>query len=75
MPSEEDVKNKGVDLGEMVKLHTKTIEELTFYLIEKDKELTEQHTENNKLKEQIAGQAKLIIAIADRLKIVEQKAN
>jgi len=41
MPSEEDVKNKGIDLGEMVKLQTKKIEELTLYLIEKDKQITE----------------------------------
>lgn len=50
MPSEEDVKNKGIDLGEMVKLQTKKIEELTLYLIEKDKELKRQQTELATLK-------------------------
>jgi predicted transcriptional regulator len=41
MPSEAEVKKNGVDLGEMVKLQTKKIEELTLYLIEKDKQINE----------------------------------
>lgn len=53
MPSEEDVKNKGVDLGEMVKLQTKKIEELTLYLIEKDKQMSNQQKEMNELKEKL----------------------
>jgi len=39
MPSESDVAKDGINLGEMVKLQTKKIEELTLYLIEKDKEI------------------------------------
>jgi uncharacterized coiled-coil protein SlyX len=53
MPSEEDVKNKGVDLGEMVKLQTKKIEELTLYLIEKDKQMSNQQKEISELKEKL----------------------
>lgn len=41
MPSAAEVKKNGVDLGEMVKLQTKKIEELTLYLIEKDKEIND----------------------------------
>jgi len=44
MPSEQEVKDNGIDLGEMVKLQTKKIEELTLYIIDKDKQLTEQET-------------------------------
>lgn len=39
MPSEAEVIKDGINLGEMVKLQTKKIEELTLYLIEKDKEI------------------------------------
>jgi hypothetical protein len=37
MPSGKEVAEKGVDLGEMNKLLTKKVEELTLYLIEKEK--------------------------------------
>jgi hypothetical protein len=39
MPSETEVAKNGVDLGEIVKLQTKKIEELTLYLIEQQKEV------------------------------------
>lgn len=42
MPSEKEVAEKGLDLGEMNKLLTKKVEELTLYLIDKDKQLNEQ---------------------------------
>jgi hypothetical protein len=38
IPSEQEIAKDGVNLGEMVKLQTKKIEELTLYLIEKDQE-------------------------------------
>jgi hypothetical protein len=37
IPSAGDIKKSGIDLGQMVKLQMKKIEELTLYLIEKDK--------------------------------------
>ncbi len=40
MPSAKEVEANGIELGEMMKLQQKKIEELTLYLIEKDKELT-----------------------------------
>lgn len=46
MPSETEVAKNGINLGEIVKLQTKKIEELTLYLIEKDKQLTDQQAEN-----------------------------
>jgi hypothetical protein len=38
MPSEQEVAKEGINLGEMNKLLTKKVEELTLYLIEKEKE-------------------------------------
>jgi hypothetical protein len=42
MPSEAEVAKNGVNLGEIVKLQTKKIEELTLYLIEQNKRLKTQ---------------------------------
>lgn len=47
MPSEKEVAEKGLNLGDMNKLLTKKIEELTLYLIEKDKEIKEQRIKIN----------------------------
>ncbi|HWZ35437.1 MAG TPA: hypothetical protein VNW51_04720 [Mucilaginibacter sp.] len=44
IPSEAEVIKNGVNVGEMLKLQTKKIEELTLYLIDKDKQLMEQNT-------------------------------
>lgn len=41
MPSEKEIAEKGLSLGEMNKLLTKKVEELTLYLIEKDNQLKE----------------------------------
>jgi len=61
MPSEQEVAKDGINLGEMNKLLTKKIEELTLYLIEKDREIKAQqednqslHAEMNELKKQIS---------------------
>jgi hypothetical protein len=47
MPSEQDVKKDGLNLGEMNKLLTKKVEELTLYAIEKDKQVKEDETKLN----------------------------
>ena len=39
MPSAVEVEKNGLDLGETNKLLTKKVEELTLYLIEKDKQI------------------------------------
>jgi uncharacterized coiled-coil protein SlyX len=49
MPSEQEVAKNGINLGEMNKLLVKKVEELTLYLIEKDKQIEEQ---NNKIEAQ-----------------------
>jgi hypothetical protein len=52
MPSATAAAKDGIKLGELVKLQTKKIEELTLYLIDKDKQLTEQQKQIEQLKQQ-----------------------
>ncbi|MDB5025952.1 MAG: hypothetical protein JWP78_3707 [Mucilaginibacter sp.] len=47
MPSEQEIKTDGLNLGEMNKLLTKKVEELTLYLIEKDKQVKEDEAKVN----------------------------
>lgn len=64
MPSEQEVAKNGVDLGEMVKLQTKKIEELTLYLIqqkdESDKQNKAQQEQINQLKDQLINTTRLL---------------
>jgi hypothetical protein len=53
MPSAAEVEKKGLNLGEINVQLTKKIEELTLYLLEKEKERLEQDRRLNKLEEQI----------------------
>ena len=53
MPSAQDVEKEGLDLGEMNKVLVKKIEELTLYLIDKDKKQQEQEQRINKLEAQV----------------------
>lgn len=49
LPSEQEVANNGINLGEMNKLLTKKIEELTLYLIEQNKQIQQQQRTNENL--------------------------
>ncbi len=64
MPSDKEVKKNGIALGEIVTLQTKKIEELTLYLIEKDKQVKQQSQQlkdqQKQLDELKAQMAKLI---------------
>lgn len=67
MPSEAEVSKNGANLGEIVKIQTKKIEELTLYLIEKDQKDKEKDTQLqlqqeqiNQLKEQVTALIKAI---------------
>jgi hypothetical protein len=53
MPAEEDVAQKGMDLGEMNKLLLKKIEELTLYMEDAHRQLAAQQREIEDLKRQI----------------------
>ncbi|MCC8427252.1 tail fiber protein [Mucilaginibacter sp. UR6-11] len=52
MPAEADVMKNGINLGEMVKLQMKKIEELTLYAIDQKEEIQMLAKENKQLKEQ-----------------------
>ena len=54
IPSAEDVKKKGVSLGEMQAKLLQKIEELTLHVIEQSKELRQLKDENEMLKKQVA---------------------
>jgi len=68
MPSEAEVAKDGINLGEIVKLQTKKIEELTLYLIDKDKQLSNQ---NVLLKDQ----SKAIKQLQQQVDILAKKLN
>ncbi|WP_419698979.1 hypothetical protein [Mucilaginibacter sp. NFX135] len=53
IPSEQQIAKDGLNLGEMNKLLMKKVEELTLYLIEKDKEKKEQESINSVFRDQI----------------------
>lgn len=53
LPSAQEVTKNGIDLGEIVKVQTKKIEELTLYLIEKDKQFDNLQKDNLKQQQQI----------------------
>ncbi|WPU95844.1 hypothetical protein SNE25_09975 [Mucilaginibacter sabulilitoris] len=79
IPSEEQITKQGLNLGEMNKLLMKKVEELTLYLIEKDKTEQEQKEINNKQsieiqrqKDEAAKQAQLQDA---RIKHLEERLN
>ncbi len=49
IPSQEEIENDGISLGEMQRLHMEKIEELTLHMIEKDKEISDLKGENDEL--------------------------
>jgi hypothetical protein len=53
MPSAQEVEKDGINLGELVKVQTKKIEELTLYLIEKDKQLKDQQDQLTEFKKEL----------------------
>ena len=80
VPSAAEVEKNGLNLGEMNKTLLKKVEELTLYLIEKDKEIKEQKERDNaqslKISEDenlIKQQKTAIDAIEQRLQALEQK--
>ncbi|OKS85674.1 hypothetical protein [Mucilaginibacter polytrichastri] len=53
MPSEDDIIKDGLDIGAMSKIQTKKIEELTLYLIEKDRQVQLQQAQIDNQQQQI----------------------
>ncbi len=67
MPSADEVYANGLDLGEMNRLLTKKVEELTLYLIEKEQQLIEQQQQINQLKEQQDARIKALETKLDKM--------
>lgn len=65
IPSEQQIAKEGLNLGEMNKLLMKKVEELTLYLIEKDKKEKEQIEINNTLKSKLKTQQEQIDRLAE----------
>ncbi|WCT13677.1 hypothetical protein [Mucilaginibacter jinjuensis] len=68
MPSEQEVAKNGINLGEIVKVQTKKIEELTLYLIDKENQVNDQTIQLSEQKKEIEllkkGQDELKAALA-----------
>jgi hypothetical protein len=68
IPSEQEITKDGLNLGEMNKLLVKKVEELTMYLIEKDKQLTTEQAINKQ-------QGEKLMIIEKRLTLLEKQGN
>lgn len=60
MPTATDIKNNGLNLGEVENILTKKVEELTLYLIQKDEQLNKENLQLNQQKDLISLQQKEI---------------
>ncbi len=73
IPSAKEVQANGIELGEMNKLLLKKIEELTLYIIDKDKTVKKVEIENTQLKAKQEEQDAIIKKMAERLDKIELK--
>jgi len=71
MPSETEVAKDGVNLGEMNKLLLKKVEELTLYLIQKDKQLSTERAVNHKQQQNISALSRRLSKIENKKKQTE----
>ena len=63
MPTAKHIEANGMELGEMIKLQQKKIEELTLYLIEKDKQISTQQDDIKLFKVKLQEQGKMLLEI------------
>ncbi|MBO9675437.1 MAG: hypothetical protein J7577_18455 [Sphingobacteriaceae bacterium] len=68
MPSAKEIDTQGLQLGEMVKMQQKKIEELTLHLIEKEKQLRNQENKVIQLESKLSQQEKAIQEILKKIK-------
>jgi hypothetical protein len=73
IPTSEQIEKDGLNLGEMNKLLVKKVEELTLYLIEKDKKEKEQRNQLDEQKEQLAVAKSKLKEQEDRLVKLEKQ--
>ncbi|WP_413667269.1 hypothetical protein ACEN9X_22540 [Mucilaginibacter sp. Mucisp86] len=70
MPSAQQIEKDGLNLGEMNRILTQKVEELTLYLIDKDKELKKQQLKINRQETQLAAQQVQIDELKQQLTII-----
>jgi hypothetical protein len=73
IPSEKEIAEKGLNLGEMNRLLTKKVEELTLYLIEKDSKDKEQAATIMRQQEKLEAQVKVSQSAETRIKRLEEQ--
>ena len=73
MPSAAEIKDKGINLGEMDKLLTKKVEELTLYLIEKDKTEEVQKETNEQLITKLNKQAEQLKLLQEQIELLKHQ--
>lgn len=73
IPSEQEIAKDGQDLGEMNKLLLKKVEELTLYLIEKDKEVKAQSQNNYALETKLKIQQEQIDRLNKKMELLANK--
>ncbi|WP_439697193.1 hypothetical protein ACFGVS_01635 [Mucilaginibacter sp. AW1-7] len=73
IPSEQEVAKNGINLGEMNKLLLKKVEELTLYLIEKDKEVKAQSQNNYTLETKLKIQQEQIDRLNKKMELLADK--
>jgi len=67
MPSEQEVAKEGINLGEMNKLLTKKVEELTLYLIEQNRQLTDQQKKFKQQDEKIEALENVLSKVTNKV--------
>ncbi|MGF7076999.1 hypothetical protein ABIC84_004963 [Mucilaginibacter sp. 3215] len=73
IPSEQQIAKEGLNVGEMNKLLMKKVEELTLYLIEKDKELKEQSQGNSAVQAKLKLQQQQIDQLSKQFNLLADK--
>ncbi|MFC1226714.1 hypothetical protein ACFE6N_23120 [Pedobacter sp. BG31] len=68
MPTAKDIEANGLELGEVVKMQQKKIEELTLHLIEKDKQINNQNTKVKDLESRLDRQEKMLSEMLKKMK-------
>jgi len=75
VPSEGEVMKNGLKLGDMDRTLTKKVEELTLYLIEKDKQLNEQQTINREQANRLDSQQQEINQLKQQINTITKALN
>jgi len=75
IPSEKEIATNGLNLGDIDRLLTKKVEELTLYLIDKDKQLNDEKEVNDVQENKIDSQANIIKDLALQLKSQQVQIN